>query len=45
VITGVPAGELQEDVTYPGGTIHHLVEERLEEIAELSLNFGKDKDS
>ena len=45
VLTWVPAGELQEDGGYPGGTIHHLVEERLEEMAELSRNFGKDKDS
>ena len=45
VLTGVPAGELQEDGAYPEGTIHRLVEERLEEMAEISKNFGKDKDS
>jgi lon-related putative ATP-dependent protease len=45
VLTGVPAGVLQEDGAYPEGTIHHLVEERLEEMAEISRNFGKDKDS
>ena len=45
VLTGVPAGELQEDGTYPEGTIHHLVEDRLEEMAKRTRDFGKDKDS
>jgi predicted ATP-dependent protease len=45
VLTGVPAGELQEDGTYPEGTIHHLVEERLEEMAKRTRDFGKDKNA
>ncbi|MCX8213231.1 MAG: hypothetical protein OTJ97_01770 [SAR202 cluster bacterium] len=45
VLTEVAAGELQEYGAYPEGTIHRLVEERLEEMAEISRNFGKDKDS
>ncbi|MDP6779290.1 MAG: AAA family ATPase, partial [Candidatus Latescibacteria bacterium] len=43
VLTGVPAGELQEDGNYPEGTVHHLVEERLEEMAERARDFGKGK--
>jgi predicted ATP-dependent protease len=45
VLTGVAAGEFQEDGAYPEGTIRRLVEERLEEMAEISRNFGKDNDS
>lgn len=32
VLTGMPAGELQPDGTYPEGTINNLVARRLEEI-------------
>lgn len=45
VLTGVPAGELQDDGAYPEGTIHYLVEERLEEMAERARDFGKGKGS
>ncbi len=34
LLTGVPAGELQEDGTYPDGTIHRRVADRLADIAE-----------
>ncbi len=34
ILTGIPAGVLQEDGTYPEGTINHLVEKRLEQIRE-----------
>jgi len=34
VLTGVPAGELQEGGAYPDGTINYLVKKRLEEMAE-----------
>lgn len=34
ILTGMPAGELQEDGTYPQGTFNHLVAKRLDEISE-----------
>jgi predicted ATP-dependent protease len=34
ILTGMPAGELKEDGTYPEGTINHLVMKRLTEISE-----------
>jgi lon-related putative ATP-dependent protease len=34
ILTGIPAGELQEDGTYPEDSIHGRVAARLEEIAE-----------
>jgi len=40
ILTGVPAGELQEDSTYPATSVHGQVMARLEEIA-VAL---KDKD-
>ena len=33
VLTGVEAGELNSDGEYPEGTVHHLVEQRLREMA------------
>jgi len=34
LLTGMPAGELQDDKTYPENTINHLVMKRLNEISE-----------
>lgn len=34
ILTGMPAGEIQPDGTYPEGTVNHLVMKRLEEITE-----------
>lgn len=34
ILTGVPAGEKDEDGNYPEGTIHYLVNKRLEELHE-----------
>jgi lon-related putative ATP-dependent protease len=34
ILTGMPAGTLKEDGTYPEGTINHLVVKRLTEISE-----------
>jgi len=34
ILTGIPVGELQEDGTYPEGTINYLVMKRLTEIGE-----------
>ena len=41
VITGTPAGERQEDGTYPEGTVHRLVENRLREMAQKAREFGR----
>lgn len=43
ILTGMPAGTLQEDETYPEGTINHLVMKRLTEISE-ALEKQKDKE-
>ena len=34
VLTGMEAGELQEDGTYPEGTINYMVDKRLRELAD-----------
>ncbi len=41
ILTGIPVGELQEDDTYPEGTINYLVTKRLTEIGE-ALEKKKD---
>lgn len=38
------AGEVQEEGSYPDGTVHHLVEERLQDMARKSRDFGKRSD-
>jgi len=43
ILTGVPAGELQPDGTYPEGTIFRKADDRLKEIAEIVKKFGKDE--
>ena len=40
ILTGVPAGERQEDGTYLDGTVHHLVERRLQEMAHAAREFA-----
>lgn len=44
ILTGVPAGELQEDGNYPEGTINFLVDRRLREMLESMKKFGSDKE-
>ena len=44
VLTGVPAGERQEDGAYPGGTVHQLVEKHLREMAQTAREFGRNSD-
>jgi predicted ATP-dependent protease len=39
ILTGVKAGEIQSDGTYPQGTINYLVQERLNEMAEHIKEF------
>jgi len=41
ILTGVPAGEQQEDGTYPEDSVHERVRARLEEIAESLKEKGK----
>jgi lon-related putative ATP-dependent protease len=41
VLTGTPAGERGEDGEYPEGTVHHLVEQRLEEMAKAARERGR----
>jgi lon-related putative ATP-dependent protease len=43
LLTGMPAGELKEDGTYPEGTVNYLVMKRLEEISK-ALEKKKDKE-
>ena len=41
VITGIPAGEINGDGEYPEGTIHYLVEERLDELAKKAREIAR----
>ncbi|MBI2305264.1 MAG: AAA family ATPase [Chloroflexi bacterium] len=43
VLTGVSAGERQQDGTYPTDTVHARVDARLREIAEGLRKFGRDE--
>lgn len=45
VLTGIEAGELQEDGAYPEGTIYRMVDDRLIEISEIVRKFGKDSEN
>jgi lon-related putative ATP-dependent protease len=40
VLTGVPAGQRQADGTFEAGTVHFLVDKRLEEMAETLCKFA-----
>jgi len=45
ILTGVPAGEKKEDGTYPQGTVNHLVQGQLKEMAEkLKLYYAAGKE-
>ncbi len=41
VLTGVPAGVPGPDGSYPEGSIHHLVDKRLGEMAQSLKNYSK----
>lgn len=43
ILTGIEAGELKEDGTYPEGTINAMVKEKLEKMANRLTEFGKSK--
>jgi lon-related putative ATP-dependent protease len=40
LLTGIPAGEPDEDGVYPEGTINRMIVERLEEVARAAKEFG-----
>ncbi len=40
ILTGVPAGERDEEGNYPEGSINYLVEEHLEQMAEKAREMG-----
>jgi predicted ATP-dependent protease len=44
ILTGMEAGEIQEDGTYPEGTLYQKVDDKLREMAEMEKEFGKSKD-
>jgi len=46
ILTGIPAGQKQEDGSYPEGTINYLVDRRMREMLEQMKSFagGGDKD-
>ena len=43
ILTGVEAGALQPDGTYPEGTVFQKVDRRLVELAEIVKKFGKEE--
>jgi len=44
ILTGMPAGELKADGTYPEGTINSLVNEKLKSLAEGLKQFGEEEE-
>ena len=40
ILTGKPAGEIQGDGKYPEGSINHIVDQKLKELAEGLKEFG-----
>ena len=45
ILTGMKAGELQPDGTYPVGTLFRKVDERLQKITQIVKEFGKEEES
>lgn len=43
IMTGMEAGVRDEEGNYPADTFNHAVEARLEELAEMRSQFGKDE--
>lgn len=41
LLTGIPAGTRHTDGSYPEGTVHHVVQARLRELAEELNHFGE----
>ncbi len=45
ILTGTPAGERQEDGSWPEGSVNALVDQRLRELAEAVRKFGKGQEN
>lgn len=45
ILTGVPAGTIQNDGSYPEGTIHQMVNKKLSEYTDTLLKLGKSAES
>lgn len=45
LLTGVSAGKLKADGSYPKGTVNSLVDTRLDEMARALRKFGRERDS
>ena len=45
ILTGVPAGEIQDDGSYPEDTVNALVTDRLRELAKRSKSDSKSEKS
>ncbi len=44
ILTGLEAGERQEDGSYPAGTVNYAVAQRLHQLAKGLKEFGKEED-
>jgi len=44
ILTGMEAGTLQPDGTYPEGTLSRMVDDRLVELGEIVRKFGKESE-
>jgi predicted ATP-dependent protease len=44
ILTGMPAGKPSKDGSYPGGTLFHLVEEKLDSYAEAYMKYMRPKE-
>lgn len=44
ILTGVEAGERQDDGTYPENTVFRKVDDRLAALTDIIKNFGKEED-
>ncbi|TAK34331.1 MAG: ATP-binding protein [Chloroflexota bacterium] len=42
ILTGLPAGELQADETYPVGTVNYHVDQQLRQFADRLKQFGRE---
>lgn len=45
ILTGLPAGKPSKSGTYPEGSVHRIVQDRLREMAELWHDFSKERET